>query len=143
MNLRGLFMAMTMLKIKDNQVQISSAGMPATLIYRAATKQVEEIFIKAMPLGSIVKFPYVQQQISLSPDDCLVIMSDGFPEMFNHQNEMLGFDKAAEVLPNLADNSPEEVVNCLVHIGETWAGTRPADDDVTFVVLKVRNRSLN
>jgi serine phosphatase RsbU (regulator of sigma subunit) len=143
MNLRGLFMAMTMLKIKDNQVQISSAGMPATLIYRAATKQVEEIFIKAMPLGSIVKFPYEQRQISLSPDDCLVIMSDGFPEMFNHQNEMLGFDKAAEVLPNLADNSPEEVVNCLVHIGETWAGTRPADDDVTFVVLKVRNRSLN
>jgi serine phosphatase RsbU (regulator of sigma subunit) len=143
MNLRGLFMAMTMLKIKDNQVQISSAGMPATLIYRAATKQVEEIFIKAMPLGSIVKFPYVQQQISLSPDDCLVIMSDGFPEMFNHRNEMLGFDKAAEVLPNIADKSPEEVVNYLVHIGETWAGMRPPNDDVTFVVLKVRNRSLN
>lgn len=143
MNLRGLFMAMTMLKIKDNQVQISSAGMPATLIYRAATKQVEEIFIKAMPLGSIVKFPYEQRQISLSPDDCLVIMSDGFPEMFNHRNEMLGFDKAAEVLPEIADKSPEEVVNCLVHIGETWAGTRPPDDDVTFVVLKVRNRSLN
>jgi serine phosphatase RsbU (regulator of sigma subunit) len=143
MNLRGLFMAMTMLKIKDNQVQISSAGMPATLIYRAATKQVEEIFIKAMPLGSIVKFPYEQRQISLSPDDCLVIMSDGFPEMFNHRNEMLGFDKAAEVLPNIADKSPEEVVNSLVQIGETWAGTRPPDDDVTFVVLKVRNKSLN
>ncbi|HEX8637833.1 MAG TPA: SpoIIE family protein phosphatase [Pyrinomonadaceae bacterium] len=143
MNLRGLFMAMTMLKVKDNEVQISSAGMPATLIYRAATKQVEEIFIKAMPLGSIVKFPYEQRQISLSPDDCLLIMSDGFPEMFNRQNEMLGFDKAAEVLPNIADKSPQEVVNCLVHIGETWAGTRPPDDDVTFVVLKVGNRFLN
>jgi serine phosphatase RsbU (regulator of sigma subunit) len=143
MNLRGLFMAMTMLKINDNQVQISSAGMPATLIYRDATKQVEKIFIKAMPLGSIVKFPYEQRQISLSPDDCLVIMSDGFPEMFNSQNEMLGFDKAGEVLPSIADKSPEEIINYLVHIGETWAGTRPPDDDVTFVVLKVRNRSLN
>lgn len=137
MNLRGLFMAMTMLKIKDNQVQISSAGMPATLIYRAATKQVEEIFIKAMPLGSIVKFPYKQQQISLSPDDCLVIMSDGFPEMFNQQNEMLGFDKAAETLSDVGGKTAQEIIDRLVRIAEEWSGTRPSDDDVTFVVLKM------
>jgi serine phosphatase RsbU (regulator of sigma subunit) len=136
MNLRGLFMAMTMLRVKDNAVQISSAGMPATLIYRAATKQVEEIFIKAMPLGSIVNFPYEQRQILLSKDDCVVILSDGFPEMFNPQNEMLGFDRAAEILSEVGGKSPQEIINCLVGIGEEWSGTRAADDDVTFVVLK-------
>ena len=43
MNLRGLFMAITLLKIKDNQFAISAAGMPSALIYRAASSAVEEI----------------------------------------------------------------------------------------------------
>ncbi len=46
MNLRGLYMAMAMIKIKNSQITISAAGMPAALIYRAATKNVEEILIQ-------------------------------------------------------------------------------------------------
>jgi serine phosphatase RsbU (regulator of sigma subunit) len=137
MNLRGLFMAMAMLKIKNNRVILSSAGMPAVLIYRDAAKTVEEILIKAMPLGSISNFPYRDQQFDLSRGDCVVVMSDGFPEMFNTENEMIGFEKAAAILPDIAAQSPEKIISHLVKIGEDWAGIRPPDDDVTFVVLKV------
>ena len=49
MNLRGLFMAMTMLKIKDNQVNLSIAGMPSALIYHRENNRVEEIAIRTMP----------------------------------------------------------------------------------------------
>ena len=55
MNLRGLFMAMAMLKIKDGAMTICVAGMPSVLIYRAANQTVEEISLRAMPLGSITK----------------------------------------------------------------------------------------
>ena len=119
-------------------MQISSAGMPSTLIYRAASKLVEELSIRAMPLGSVTKFPYQQQEISLSSGDTVVILSDGFPEMFNAENEMLGFAEAADVLPDIAGNSPQEIISRFVEIGETWAGNRPQDDDVTFVVIKVK-----
>ena len=139
MNLRGLFMAMTILKIKDNTMQISSAGMPSTLVYRAETNLVEELSIRAMPLGSVAKFPYKQQQISLSSGDTIVILSDGFPEMFNAENEMLGFAEAADVLPDIAGNSSQEIISRFVKIGETWAGKRPPDDDVTFVVIKIKD----
>jgi serine phosphatase RsbU (regulator of sigma subunit) len=139
MNLRGLFMAMTILKIKNNTMQISSAGMPSTLVYRAESKIVEELSIRAMPLGSVTKFPYQQQEISLSSGDCVVILSDGFPEMFNAENEMLGFAEAADVLPDIAANSSQEIISRFVKIGETWAGTRPQDDDVTFVVIKIKD----
>ncbi len=137
MNLRGLFMAMAMLKIKDGAMNLCVAGMPSVLIYRATAKTVEEISLRAMPLGSITKTKYQEREIALASGDCVVLMSDGFPEMFNPENEMLGFEKAAEVLPNIAMNSPQEIINQLVEIGESWAGTRPADDDVTFVVLKI------
>ncbi len=136
MNLRGLFMAMTILKFKNNQMILSSAGMPAVLIYRNETKTVEEVLIKAMPLGSIADFPYREQRFVLAVGDCVVIMSDGFPEMFNAENEMIGFERAAEMLPEIADESSQEIINRFVKTAEAWAGVRPADDDVTFVVLK-------
>jgi serine phosphatase RsbU (regulator of sigma subunit) len=137
MNLRGLFMAMTMLKIKDDVMTVSIAGMPSALVYRNDSKSVEEIAIRAMPLGSIAKTNYQGQQITLSSADVVVVMSDGFPEMFNPANDMLGFEKAAEVLPNIADLSAQEIISEFVKIGEEWANGRAQDDDVTFVVLKI------
>jgi serine phosphatase RsbU (regulator of sigma subunit) len=137
MNLRGLYMAMTMLKIKDNHLTVCAAGMPSALIYRSSTKTVEEISIKAMPLGSIANFPYKKQEFTLAAGDAVLLMSDGFPEMFNEADETLGFDEAARILPAVADGSPQQIINHLVEAGEKWANGRPQDDDVTFVVLKV------
>ena len=137
MNLRGLFMAMAMLKIKDGAMTLCVAGMPSVLIYRAANQTVEEVSLRAMPLGSITKTKYQEREILLLSGDCVVLMSDGFPEMFNAENEMLGFEKAAEVLPQIANLSSQEIINYLAKTGETWANGRPQDDDVTFVVLKI------
>jgi serine phosphatase RsbU (regulator of sigma subunit) len=138
MNLRGLYMAMTMLKIRDGYFALSAAGMPSTLIYRAATKQVEEVVIRAMPLGSLSNFAYQQQQLNLSAGDCVLVMTDGFPERFNEANEMLGYDKAQKILMEVAEGSPQEIVNRFVEKGEEWGGGRLLDDDVTFVVVKVK-----
>jgi serine phosphatase RsbU (regulator of sigma subunit) len=99
---------------------------------------VEEIGIRAMPLGSVSNISYQLEEFSFSSGDTLILMSDGFPEMFNEQNEMLGYEKAAELLKEIHHHSPQEIINRFVETGEKWAGTRPQDDDVTFVVLKVR-----
>ncbi len=139
MNLRGLYMAMIMLKIKDSRMTMSAAGMPSTLIYRAATKQIEEIAIRAMPLGSVANFPYKQQELNLLAGDTVVLMSDGFPEMFNEVGEMLDYGKAKTVLEETARQSPQEIINRFVQVGEQWAGARAQDDDVTFVVLQVKD----
>ncbi len=137
MNLRGLFMALTLMKLKENSLSLCAAGMPSTLVYRAADKTVEEISIRAVPLGSMTNFKYQQQEIALQTGDCVVVMSDGFPEMFNIENEMIGFDKAGEVLKEIAALTPQEIIDRFVEVSQNWAGARPADDDVTFVVLKV------
>lgn len=137
MNLRGLYMAMTMLKVKDGRLSVSVAGMPPMLIYRAASRRVEEFVINAVPLGSLSNFPYQQQETSLAPGDTIVLMSDGFAERFNPQGEMLDYAKAKEVLAEVATRSPQEIIDRFVEVGEEWAASRPQDDDVTFVVLKV------
>jgi serine phosphatase RsbU (regulator of sigma subunit) len=137
MNLRGLFMAMTMLKIKDNRLVMCAAGMPSALVFRAVTKSVEEISIRAMPWGSPFAAAYEQSELTLAPGDAILLMSDGFPEMFSEAGEMIGDGAAAEALSEAANGSPQEIINRLIETGEKWAGKRPPDDDVTFVVIKM------
>jgi len=95
MGFREMFMALTIARFKDQRVQIASAGMPYALIYRAATGEVEEVMLKAMPLGSFADFQYQQKEFHLQEGDAVLLMSDGYSEMFNPHGEMLG-DEPAE-----------------------------------------------
>ncbi|MEJ7578247.1 MAG: two-component regulator propeller domain-containing protein [Pyrinomonadaceae bacterium] len=138
MNMRALYMALVVLKIKDNRLRVCAAGMPPLLVYRAGARTVEEIALKAMPLGSVRNYTYEQQELSLAAGDTVMVMSDGFPEMFNEEGEMLDYEKAKTVLAEVALASPQEIINRFVEVGEQWADGRAQDDDVTFVVLKVK-----
>ena len=141
MNLRGLYMALVMLKVEGRTIRATAAGMPPLLVYRAASGEVEEVLIKGMPLGSLSAYPYKQLELSLSPGDAVVLMSDGFPERFNEAGGMLGYERAQGLLAEVARATPEEIIERFVREGEAWAGGRPQDDDVTFVVLKVKEAS--
>jgi serine phosphatase RsbU (regulator of sigma subunit) len=139
MKLRGLFMAMTMVKVKGNQLTVSITGMPPVLVYRAASGDVEEIALRAIPLGSLTSCQYKQQKLAIAPGDVIVLMSDGLPERFNAENEMLDYPATKEALAAAAHLAPCEIIEYFVRVGDVWADGRPQDDDVTFVVLKVRD----
>ncbi len=139
MNLRSLFMGLTMIKLKGRCMKISSAGMPPALIYRAETGSVEEVLIKAMPLGSVTGYPYRELEINLGCGDVVVLMSDGLPERFNRAGEMFDYQRTMEALTRAAALAPREILERLVGAGEAWAEGRPQDDDVTFVALKVKS----
>ena len=85
MNFGKLSMCLTMLKIKGNKMQISTAGMPPSFIFRRDTRVVEEHLFKAMPLGTMDKFPYEIKDTTLSPGDTILLMSDGLPELENNK----------------------------------------------------------
>jgi GAF domain-containing protein len=138
MNLRSLFMGLIMIKLNGRRMKISSAGMPPVLIYRAETAAVEEVMIKAMPLGSVSNYPYRELELTLGCGDVVVLMSDGLPERFNIAGEMFDYSRTIETVAEAASRSPREIIECLVGAGERWANGRPQDDDVTFVVLKMK-----
>ncbi|MFN7930197.1 MAG: SpoIIE family protein phosphatase [Blastocatellia bacterium] len=138
MNLRGLFMALTVAKINHHQLVLSAAGMPPVLLYRAAEHRVEEIFLKALPLGGVANYRYQQLMFELSAGDVVVLMSDGLPERFNDANEMLGDEPIQALLMQVGNQTAEEIIAALIQAGDDWAGARAQDDDVTFVVVKVK-----
>ena len=107
------------------------------LIYRAKDQRVEEVLIKAMPLGSVSGYAYRELEFVLACGDVVVMMSDGFPERFNPEGDMFDYQRVTQSLAEVATHSPQEIIQHFVNIGDQWAGGRPQDDDVTFVVLKV------
>lgn len=138
MNLRQLSMALTLAKFKDSQLSLAAAGMPPALIYRARSKTVETLLMEGAPLGSLMGYPYRQIEVHLGPGDTVLLMSDGFPERLNHQDEMLGYDKATQAFEEVAATSPQSIIERLMAKGESWAQGRSAKDDTTFIVMKRR-----
>jgi len=138
MNMHMLSMCLSILKIQGNKMQISAAGMPPALLYRSKTKTVEEIILKGMPLGAVQDFPYELRQTEIYPGDTLLLMSDGLPELFNKEKEMFGYERIMDIYRKSASKNPEEIIEELKNEGNRWTNNEAPDDDVTFVVIKVK-----
>jgi sigma-B regulation protein RsbU (phosphoserine phosphatase) len=136
MNLRSLFMALTLVRVSGDHLQCSVAGMPPILVYRAATKTIEEIPLRGAPLGGFPSYDYRQAGLTLEPNDFVLLMSDGLAERFNSDGEMLGYDMIGEFLCAHAQSSPQDLLDGLLRASDEWAGGEPAHDDMTFVALK-------
>jgi serine phosphatase RsbU (regulator of sigma subunit) len=136
MRLGNIYMAMLVAKLEKNKVTISSAGMPPALIYRTNHKKVEEIKLQAIPLGGPADFPYPEKETSLSKGDTLILMSDGFPELFNEQKEILDYSRTRQIVGEIGDASASETIRILLKEVEKWKGDAKQEDDITFVVVK-------
>ena len=66
------------------------------------------------------------------------MLSDGLPELINEDKEMFGYKKARNLFEELAGNPPEEIISKLKEAGSDWINDNEPDDDVTFVVIKVK-----
>jgi serine phosphatase RsbU (regulator of sigma subunit) len=139
MGLPQMYMAMMVAKLEGDRLRVSAAGMPPLLILRAETGDVEEVKIPGMPLGAVPSFPYKEQEVELRPGDTIVMLSDGLPERFGPTGEMFDDERVRGVLADSRGLSPQEIVDALARAGDAWGGSRPQDDDVTFVVLRLKD----
>ncbi|MCF8260716.1 MAG: SpoIIE family protein phosphatase [Melioribacteraceae bacterium] len=138
MKFKFLAMCLMLLKFKENELELSSAGMPPALIFRKAKNELEELLIRGMPLGATKSFPYKTVTTELNPGDTILLMSDGFPELMNPEKELLGYDKVQKVFMENAEKSPEEIITELNIVGDKWRMDKEPDDDITFVVIKMK-----
>jgi len=138
MKFKLLSMCLMIMKIEGNILKLSAAGMPPTLIYRNKEQKLEEFLIRGMPLGAPASFPYEIKSTTINSGDTILIMSDGYPELFNSKKEMLGYKKARENFLEVAEKEPNEIIEHLKSTSDLWMGENDPDDDITFVVLKIR-----
>ncbi len=133
-----ILMSFSLLRIMDHKMTITSGGMPPVYYYSKETKEVEEILIQGMPLGAMKRFSYQVVEKDLNPGDTLLLMTDGFPEQMNQNEEMYDYPRVKEKFKEIADCPPESIIESLVETADGWMGEREQADDITFIVLKVK-----
>jgi serine phosphatase RsbU (regulator of sigma subunit) len=138
MKFKQLSMCLMMLKIHKNKIIISSAAMPPALIYRKKKNIVEEIELKGMPLGAMENFPYEIKNTSINSGDTILLMSDGLPELHNGTNKMYGYDRIINEFNSVGNKAPEKIIDHLKKSAAKWINGNDPDDDITFVVIKVK-----
>lgn len=138
MHLGNLYMAMLLVKLQNDKLSITSAGMPPALIFRSATKTIEEIRMRALPLGGSSELKYSKREEEFSSGDTLLLMSDGFPELFNKEKELLGYEKAKELFSSYAELNSNQIIERLCKDADNWRGDANQEDDITFVVVKFK-----
>lgn len=138
LNLRGLYMHLTLGRYLDGKLDLVVAGMPPALVYRRQRRTVEHVVLKGMPLGSFPEFPYKRCSLKLERGDTVLLMSDGFLELRNAQGEELGPERVFEIFSEVAAESARAIIGHLRKMGTAWVGRRARSDDITFVVLKSR-----
>ena len=138
MNLKRLYMAMTLGTFNHTTLKLTGAGMPPPLIYRADENLVEEILLEGMPLGGFIGAERQEASFDLQSGDTVLLMSDGLPEMLNPENEMLDYPKTKELFEEVADQSPKAIIDHIFEASASWADGEPQADDITLVVIKVK-----
>ena len=133
-------MCLNIASIGEDSIRFSSAGMPPAYYYSADKRELEEILVGALPLGSFKGAIHTEQEIAFkNSGDILIMMSDGLPEAENSKNEMVGYDRTLDLIKTLSDKSAEEIKDGLVEMCDNWLGdTAELHDDMTFVIIKKR-----
>lgn len=137
MELGRMAMGLTLARIEGQTLTLAAAGMPPALLYRAASGEVEEIALEGMPLGGLA-YDYQELSLGVASGDTLLLMSDGLPELQDERGEPFGYPRVRQSFQELGGQPPEDVIAGLGDAARTWTGGKPPNDDVTFVVVRIR-----
>lgn len=138
LKLQPMYMTLCVLRIKDSYVEAAGAGMYPFMIYEKAAHNVKEVESTGPPLATFPQFDYTSHKFELSTGDIILLMTDGFTERFNTNNEMIGDRRATEILVETAGETADKIIERFVKESDEWGGDRPQDDDSTFVVIKIK-----
>jgi len=121
---------------RASRIRYVSAGQAPLILVRAdGTSEVRGATTLPMGIDPDCDFGEVET-FDLSPGDVFVLLSDGFYEAMNHQNQHYGEQRVVDAV--LASNtlSAQGILQVLAEGTLKFAEGRPFDDDQTAIIIK-------
>ena len=90
----------------------------------------------APPLGILPGLRHQDHELVLGPQEGLVVISDGLPDMTDAGGQLYSTARLMADLAGLLDATPEVITATLAARVRCFAGTTEPDDDVTVLAIK-------
>jgi sigma-B regulation protein RsbU (phosphoserine phosphatase) len=116
-----------------------NAGHNPPILYRASAGQ--RALSQLDPTGSILgifgDLEYRRHAVQLEPGDLLLVYSDGATEAMNEAEEFYGEERLRELVLQLAQRPPREVVEGVLADVARFSGEHAQADDITLIAARI------
>jgi serine phosphatase RsbU (regulator of sigma subunit) len=116
----------------NGELEFASAGHPYPILLTNDGKATM-LSGSGLPIGSSLKLRLKSQTIILKPGDYLILYTDGFAEIANEKNEILGFDKFTEICSSVNGLNATEAIEAIYKSIALWG---PQNDDQSLIILR-------
>jgi serine phosphatase RsbU (regulator of sigma subunit) len=120
-----------------HRIDYHSAGQGPLLHFHAADHRFEWLDSSMPPLGVDEDPPNDGvQRMTIDPGDLIILLTDGFYEYQNPQQDLFGRDRVADIILTHHHRTPREILNELLEATRQFAGEAPQMDDMTGLVIR-------
>ena len=120
----------------SSRIELVKAGHNPTMIYRAATGEIEEILGADTVLGFLSAPEHEVLVLDLLPGDVALLYTDGVTEAVDAKGEMFEEQRLRAVLADGAKGSADEILESVFRAVTDFADKAEKGDDVSAVVIK-------
>ncbi|HEX8295023.1 MAG TPA: GAF domain-containing SpoIIE family protein phosphatase [Chthoniobacteraceae bacterium] len=133
-------MAYAILDKATSTITLCRAGHDAPLLYRAKDQTVSRINPPGMALGidsgGVFNRVTTDFSLSLEPDDCLVLYTDGVTEALDSQGDEFGMVNVIQSIQASASEGAAGIITRLTDDLRAFVGTHPQHDDITLIAIR-------
>lgn len=128
------------LNIRTGELNYCNAGHnPPLLISKGLTALPVDV---NLPVGVIKNFEYKSQNHVISNNDTLFLYTDGITEAKDIYGTLYGEKRLTELLENLSDKNPHELINSVSESLKLFVGNAEQADDITLLAIRrVNNKA--
>ena len=120
---------------ETRQITIANSGLPYPIRIREGSCGFLDL--AGIPLGLFPDSKYQEQTITLNEGEILVFYTDGFVEMTDEDGNEFGLERLAQLVRDLRDKTPRQIVAGIDDQIREFAGCCPSQDDRTLFVMKM------
>jgi serine phosphatase RsbU (regulator of sigma subunit) len=125
--------AVLQLRPGSNSVTYSLAGHPALMRYCSQQHAIVEYASQNLPLGILPEQQFATDRLECDPGDVLLLLTDGFSEVFDVNASELGMEAIKSAFLEAADRPLAEIFERLRNVSLSFG---KQDDDQTVLLVR-------
>jgi sigma-B regulation protein RsbU (phosphoserine phosphatase) len=125
---------------RSGEFVYANAGHPPPYFFTShSDQQINPLYRTGMLLGVSEDERWGKEIIVISPEDGLLLYTDGVTEGLNERGVFYGENRLKKALEEVAEASAETICSTVFLDLESFVGTEAQSDDIAMIVIKREN----